>query len=177
MRFRFRRLVRYPSQSDPTRSGRVSTRQGQRPTLWFLPAAPGFLPGLAAGVVVAREGRLLRARRRGLTLPTLAAAAARAQRSVTASPVVIGGADQILNCNINAAAACPLPTAASRIGVPLTFVDVGLKFGIHNLTITPNGAERIVNWVNPASMVLNQTGQSLTLNPFNDGTNTGWFVT
>lgn len=97
----------------------------------------------------------------------------RAQRSVTASPIVIAGTDQILNCNINVAAACALPAAATRAGMPLTFKDVGAQFGAHNLTITPNGAETIDG---AASLVLSVNRQGVTLVPFNDGVNSGWAI-
>jgi hypothetical protein len=98
---------------------------------------------------------------------------ARNQRSVTATPIVISGTDSILNCNINVAAACALPAAATRLGAPLTFKDVGAQFGAHNLTITPNGAETIDN---AATLVLNVNRQGVTLVPFNDGINTGWAI-
>jgi hypothetical protein len=98
--------------------------------------------------------------------------AARTQRLVTASPIVIAAGDQVLNCNIAAAATCALPTAASRNGVPLTFKDLG-QAGIHPITITPNGAETIDG---AANFVMTINRQELTLVPFNDGTNTGWFI-
>jgi|SRR5215813_4235888 len=98
---------------------------------------------------------------------------ARNQRSVTASPIVIAGSDAILNVNINVAASCALPAAATRLGVPLTFKDVGAQFGAHNLTITPNGIETIDG---AASLVLNVNRQGVTLVPFNDGVNSGWAI-
>lgn len=97
---------------------------------------------------------------------------ARAQRSVTATPIVVSPNDQILNCNINVAAACALPAAASRNGVPLTFKDLG-QATAHNITLTPNGAETIDG---AASLVLNVNRQAVTLVPFNDGTNSGWAI-
>ena len=110
-----------------------------------------------------------------LTNLVAAVTGARNQRSVTASPIVIASTDMILNVNINGGnPTCALPTAASRTGVPLTFKDVGAQFGAHPLTITPNGIETIDG---AASLVLGVNRQSVTLNPFNDGTNSGWFIT
>ncbi len=98
---------------------------------------------------------------------------ARSQRLVTASPIVIAGTDQILNCNINAAAACALPAAILRNGVPLTFKDLGHATA-HNITITPNGAETI-DGVNAPVVIRNNFGW-ITLVPFNDGVNSGWSI-
>lgn len=110
-----------------------------------------------------------------VALSSLGVGGARAQRSVTASPIVVAATDQILNVNINAGApTCALPASASRNGVPLTFKDVGGQFAAHNLTITPNGTEKIDGL---SSLVLNTNYQGVTLNPFNDGTNAGWFLT
>jgi hypothetical protein len=113
-----------------------------------------------------------------ISLTNLAAAVsnvggARNQRSVTATPIVIAGTDQVLNCNIAAAAACALPAAATRNGVPLTFNDLG-QATAHNITLTPNGAETI-DGLN-APYVLKNNWQWVTLMPFNDGTNSGWKV-
>jgi hypothetical protein len=100
---------------------------------------------------------------------------ARPQRSVTATPIVIAGSDQILNCNINVAAACALPAAATRNGVPLTFADVGAQAGAHNITLTANaGAGDTINGA--ATFVINTNRGNATLVPFNDGVNTGWWT-
>jgi hypothetical protein len=102
------------------------------------------------------------------------AAQARLQRSVTASPIVIATTDQILNININAGVpTCTLPQASTRAGLPLTFKDVGAQFGAHNLTITPFAGDTIDG---VASVVLNTNRQEMTLVPFNDSVNTGWFI-
>src|ERR1700730_15855963 len=98
--------------------------------------------------------------------------AARSQRAVTASPIVIAGTDQILNCNIAAAAACALPAAATRVGVPLTFKDLG-QAAAHNITLTAAGADTIDG---AAALVMKNNWQGVTLVPFNDGTNTGWSI-
>jgi hypothetical protein len=97
----------------------------------------------------------------------------RNQRSVTATPIVIAGTDQILNCNIASAAACALPAAATRLGVPLTFKDLG-QAATHNITLTPFGSETIDGSNTP--IVLNQNYQWVTLVPFNDGVNSGWMI-
>lgn len=110
-----------------------------------------------------------------VSIANLAAAlqGARNQRSVTASPIVVAGTDGILNCNINAAAACALPAAATRNGVSLTFKDLGQAM-THNITITPNGAETI-DGVNAPVVISNNYGY-ITLVPFNDGVNSGWTI-
>jgi hypothetical protein len=98
---------------------------------------------------------------------------ARAQRSVTASPITVGGTDEILNCNISSGSpACTLPQASTRGGKPVTFKDVGARFLAHPLALTPFAGDSIDG--NAAGIVLNVNGQAVTLVPFNDGTNTGW---
>lgn len=103
------------------------------------------------------------------------AAFARPQRSVTASPIVINvTTDDILNININAGApTCALPTAASRLGRPLTFNDAGAHVAAHNVTLTPNGAETISG---AASFTMTNNRQVVTIVPYNDGVNTGWYI-
>jgi hypothetical protein len=103
-----------------------------------------------------------------------AAAVTRLQRSVTASPIVVGPTDQILNVNINAGApTCTLPQASTRAGVPLTFKDVGGQFAAHSLTLTAFAGDNIDS---AGSIVLALNRQSVTLVPFNDGANTGWAI-
>jgi len=94
------------------------------------------------------------------------------QRSVTATPIVVGANDMILNCNINTAAACTLPAASTRLGMPLTFKDLG-QAAANNITLTPAGVETIDGRTN---LVMNANHQSVTLVPFNDGVNTGWAI-
>ncbi len=95
------------------------------------------------------------------------------QRSVTLTPVDIFANDQILNCNINVPATCLLPDAASRLGNALTFKDVGAQFKNNNLVITASGADLIDN---AANITLAVNRMEITLTPFNDGVNTGWFI-
>jgi hypothetical protein len=103
----------------------------------------------------------------------LVSGATRAQRAVTASPITISPTDQILNCNIAAGApTCALPQASTRVGVPLTFKDLG-QAAAHNITITPFAGDTIDG---AGSFVLNLNRQGVTLVPFNDGTNTGWTI-
>lgn len=96
----------------------------------------------------------------------------RLQRSVTASPIVVGVNDSILNCNIASTAACALPAAATRGGAPLTFKDLG-QATANNITITPNGAEKIDGQSN---FIVRNNFQGVTLVPFADGVNTGWAI-
>lgn len=97
---------------------------------------------------------------------------ARVQRSVITTPIVIASTDQILNCNIPVAAACTLPPAATRNGIPLTFKDLG-QASIRNITITPNGTETIDG---QATFLMTNNYQGVTFVPFNDGVNAGWAV-
>lgn len=97
---------------------------------------------------------------------------ARTQRLVTTSPITVVDGDMIINCNIGIAASCTLPPSASRGGIPLTIKDLGQAFA-HNITITPNGAERIDGL---SSIVMSNNFQAFTFVPFNDGVNTGWSI-
>lgn len=99
---------------------------------------------------------------------------ARPQRSITSGPVTISSTDQILNINIASPTSITLPLASSRSGVPLTFIDVGGNAAANNITLNGSGGDLIDGF---ASVGLSSNYQSLTLNPFNDGVNTGWFVT
>lgn len=99
--------------------------------------------------------------------------AARAQRYVTATPIVVTGNDQIISCKITSAAACALPSAAGRLGVPLTFKDLG-QATAHAITLTPSGGDTIDGSASP--YVISNNFGWVTLVPFNDGTNTGWMI-
>lgn len=97
-----------------------------------------------------------------------------AQRSATASPITIQSTDQIINININSGSpAVTLPAASTRTRA-LTFKDVGGHANAHNITITPFGVDTIDG---AANYVINQNFQSVTINPFTDGVNSGWFIT
>ena len=98
---------------------------------------------------------------------------ARTQRTTTITPIVVAGTDQIISCNISSGpAACTLPSAASRVGVPVTFKDLG-QATAHNITLTALGGDTIDG---AATYVINNNRAYVTLVPFNDGTNTGWMV-
>jgi hypothetical protein len=102
----------------------------------------------------------------------LSLGAARTQRTVTASPIVFQSTDQIVSTKIAGAAAGTLPSAVSRVGVPLTIKDLG-QATAHPITLTPAGGDLIDG---AASIVIAANFQSVTLVPFNDGTNTGWMI-
>lgn len=99
--------------------------------------------------------------------------AARTQRTVTATPIVVQSTDQIISCNISSGpAACTLPSAAPRVGVPLTFKDLG-QATAHPITLTASGGD-LIDGI--STYVIGTDRQGVTLVPFNDGTNTGWMV-
>jgi hypothetical protein len=93
------------------------------------------------------------------------------QRLATASPISLVAGDEIINCNITAAASCNLPSAATRAGRALVFKDVGGQFAAHPLTLNCAGAEKMDGI---ASITLSTNYQFLRLVPANDGTSTGW---
>ena len=108
-------------------------------------------------------------------LTALGIGGAKTQRSVTASPIVIASTDMVLNCNIAAGGpTCAIPLASTRGGVPLTFKDVGGQFGAHNLTL--NFADALEGVAGPTAVTLVNNRQELTITPFNDGVNVGWFI-
>lgn len=107
-----------------------------------------------------------------ISLVNVSAGASRTQRTTTTTPITVGPTDQIISTKITSAAACTLPSAASRVGVPVTFKDLG-QASAHNITITAAGGDTIDG---AASFVMNINYASVTLVPFNDGTNTGWMV-
>jgi hypothetical protein len=93
------------------------------------------------------------------------------QRSVTAGPVTILATDRILNLNLSASLTIPLPPAISRGGVPLVFKDIGRQASSNPITIAATPPDTIDG--NP-SIIMTGAGQRLTLNPANDGVNSGW---
>lgn len=99
------------------------------------------------------------------------------QRSATSSSAAQPlSTDIIINLNVNTAFNLGLPQASTRNGKHLTLVDVGLQTGAHNITVIPFSGDTIVNWTTPSSLVMNSSGMSISLYPFNDGVNTGWFI-
>jgi hypothetical protein len=107
-------------------------------------------------------------------LLTTATQGVRTQRSVTSSPIVVAPTDSILNVNISTGSpSCTLPQASTRAGAPITFKDVGGNFPAHVLTIAPFSGDTIDG---AAFYSMNNARQELTLMPFNDSVNTGWFI-
>lgn len=105
-----------------------------------------------------------------------AASSVRTQRSVTSAPSVQAG-DAIINFNLGVASNLALPTASSRAGTPLTLNDAGGQFGAFPLTVTPNGGDTIAGqFTNAVPLVLRAPRQVVTLVPYNDGINSGWFI-
>ena len=102
----------------------------------------------------------------------IAAGAARTQRFVTTTPIVVAPTDQIITCKITSAASCTLPSANGRAGVPLTFKDLGQATANH-ITLTVSGADTIEGI---STYVITNNFAEITLVPFTDGTNTGWFI-
>lgn len=104
----------------------------------------------------------------------VAAQPQRTQRLVTTSPIGVGASDMIINSNIvTGPSTCQLPAAATRLGLPVTFKDVGGQWGARPLTITCTGGELIDG---QASVVMGGNFGAITLVPANDGTSTGWSI-
>jgi len=96
------------------------------------------------------------------------------QRRVTASPIVIGSGDVVINCAINSGSpTCNLPSASSRAGLMLVFKDCGGYFTAHPLTLTPTSGDTIDGLT---SIVLATNYQYIKLRPYNDGTTQGYSV-
>lgn len=95
-----------------------------------------------------------------------------AQRSVTTTPIIVAATDQILNCAIPQAAACTLPLASSRIGLAVTFKDLGQAL-VNPITLTATFPDTIDG---AATYIISQNYQCIKLVPFDDGVNTGWSI-
>lgn len=96
------------------------------------------------------------------------------QRLTTATPVGVNPTDLIINTNISSGAAtCQLPAAATRLGQPVTFKDVGGQYGVNPITFTCTGGELMDG---QASVVLNTPYAAITFVPANDGTSVGWSI-
>jgi hypothetical protein len=99
-------------------------------------------------------------------------AGARAQRFTTTTPVTVTSTDQIITTGITSAATCVLPLASTRLGVPLTFKDLG-QATAHNIVFTTSGSDTIDGL---SRYVMNRNYAEATFVPFLDGINTGWFI-
>lgn len=98
----------------------------------------------------------------------------RTQRLVTTSPVGVGASDQIINTNIGTGSpTCTLPAAAGRLGVPITFKDVGGHWATNNLTFSCTGGDLIDG---QATVLVAGAYGSITFVPANDGTTSGWSI-
>jgi hypothetical protein len=97
----------------------------------------------------------------------------RNQRSVTSGPVSINATDSIVNLNCASPTTVNLPAASGRNGASLTFKDVGGLAAANNITITRAGSDLIDG---ATTFVMTNNRQMITLNPFNDGVNAGWFL-
>jgi len=109
-----------------------------------------------------------------LTQPSVITPTQLVQRRTTASPIVITGTDDIINCDISAVnPTCTLPDSVARAGKPIVFKDVNGNFGAHPLTITA-GAGQPIDGMTSIQLVNNYS--YLRLRPLNDGTNVGWTI-
>jgi hypothetical protein len=108
-----------------------------------------------------------------LPLSSVGIGGERRQRSVTAGPVSINPADQILHLNLTASLTITLPPYGSRAGVPLTFKDVGMQASANPITIAAAAGEFIDGSF--PSVALSVNGQAIVLTPANDGVNAGWW--
>ena len=109
--------------------------------------------------------------------------AAGGQRSVTlAANLAAGASDQILNCNITTGSTgspntVALPSAASRAGLPISYIDVGGQALAHPIQISRAGSDVILSANGSGtSITLSLNYQRLTFMPFTDGVNIGWYV-
>jgi len=108
------------------------------------------------------------------TITSLASALVSAtQRSVVNATVTIQASDQILNLNLNAPQTITLPLASGRNGASLTFHDAGGQFLAHPVTLSRSGSDLING---QTTFVLNANYQSVTIAPYTDGVNAGWFI-
>lgn len=96
----------------------------------------------------------------------------RTQRRITTTPTIVS-TDSILNCNFTGAITITLPTASTRAGAPLTIKDASGNFATNNCTVTRSGSDTIDGQV---SFVMRNNRQAATFYPYNDGSNSGWFM-
>lgn len=97
--------------------------------------------------------------------------AVKLQRYVTATPIIVAAADQIIVCKILTAASCVLPVAAAR-STPITFKDLGAATA-NNITLTPAVGDTIDGLAN---YVLRNNYAWVTLVPITSGPTTGWML-
>lgn len=98
----------------------------------------------------------------------------RTQRLVTTSPIGVGPTDMIINTNIaSGSPTCQLPAAAGRLGLPITFKDVGGQWAAHNVTFSCTGGDLIDG---AAAVVGRNAYGAFTFVPANDGTTAGWSI-
>ena len=97
-----------------------------------------------------------------------------ATRTVTATPVTVTAADQIIlvdTVTIDAAVAVTLPAASTMTGLrPVTIKDLTGGAGAHNITITPNGSEKIDGL---SSIKISGNYVAFTIKPITTG---GWAI-
>lgn len=113
-----------------------------------------------------------------VALSTLGIAAARLQRYAdatgTGNVITVASNDQIINFKVGAATTCALPAAATRNGAPLTLNNSdGSLTASHKLTVSAAGGETVDG---AASFDMTTAHAKVTLAPYNDGTNSGWFL-
>ena len=96
----------------------------------------------------------------------------RLQRFVTASPIVIAPTDQVINSKIIGAAACQLPLASTRSGIPVTFKDLGAA-AANPIAITTTAPDLIDGL---SSFIIGNNYQGVTFVPVTDGVNGGWAI-
>ena len=97
-----------------------------------------------------------------------------ATRTVTATPITVTAADQIIlvdTVTINAAVSVVLPAASTMTGLrPVTIKDLTGGAGAHNITITPNGSEKIDGL---SSIKISGNYGAFTIKPITTG---GWAI-
>jgi len=97
-----------------------------------------------------------------------------ATRTVTATPITVTAADQIMlvdTVTINAAVSVVLPAASTMTGLrPVTIKDLTGGAGAHNITITPNGSEKIDGL---SSIKISGNYGAFTIKPITTG---GWAI-
>lgn len=95
---------------------------------------------------------------------------AKAQRSITTgAQLPIQGTDQILNINAATDLTPTAPLASGRAGAPITFNNIT---GSHSQTVGRTGADTF----NGQNSFIVGGGSTVTITPYNDGVNAGYFL-